>query len=151
MKEIRFSRKDPSACPAYKDYYIQDRMAGRDIHGHETYEYALFRRRGFELVKKCRTRKQAYQYVGEKAYISKYEVDHGSNRVVRDRDWLGVYTHDGIFKIIKRTNEILLRPMDDEQLTGWRMTYQDCLAEAKEIVRKLERDAEPMDQYSLFI
>lgn len=151
MREIRFSRKDPSACPQYKEFCIKDRLAGRDIYGHETYEYALFRLCPFSLVRKFRTRKQAYQYVGEKAYISKYEADHGSSRVVRDREWLAVCANDRIFKIIKRTNEVLVRPINDEQLTGWRMTYQECLAEAKEIVRELERDAEPEDRYSLFI
>lgn len=150
MGDIRFTKAESSACPRYKDYYIQDRVAGRDVYGHETYEYALFRSCGFELVRKFRTRKQAYRYVGDKAYISRFEAEHGSGRVVRDREWLGVYTHDRIFKIIKRTNEVLSRPVNDERLTGWCMTYQECLAEAKELVRELERDAVPMVQYSLW-
>ena len=38
-------------------------MIGKDVYGHDSYEYALFKRIGFQLVKKFRTRKQAYEYL----------------------------------------------------------------------------------------
>ena len=39
---ITFSSSN-GCCPSYMDYYIGDRLIGRDAYGHESYQYALFR------------------------------------------------------------------------------------------------------------
>ena len=33
MREVKFTKAAPGACPSYGEYYIQDRPYGRDIHG----------------------------------------------------------------------------------------------------------------------
>lgn len=149
MKEVRFTKKDPAACPSYKEYYIKDRMAGKDVHGHDAFEYALFRRRHFELVKKFRKRKQAYKYVCEACCVSKLGAERGDWNIVRGTDYIGVYTSRGMYKVMKRSSEVLFRPYDDEQMSGWAVTYNECLTAAKIIVSAAEQNETPR-QYSLW-
>lgn len=142
MPEIRFTRAAPDRCPAYKDYYIQDRYVGRDIYGHEAYEYALFRRLHFRTVRRFRKRKQAYKYLSDLTGLTRWEVKMGSYHIVSNtRDALCVIHGRAMYRLEKRTNEIRTRPVDDEKLSGWYERYAECLAAAKETVKRLEAGA----------
>ncbi len=135
--DVRFSKRAPWCCPAYENYYIQHRPAGRDIYGNETYEYALFRRLTFRVVKRFRTRKQAYAYVSRMTGYTRFDVKMGSTAIiVNDRQYLGVLYGETLFRIEKRTNEVSTRPVNDIQLSGWYMHYTDCVEDAKQIIRK---------------
>ena len=139
MQEISFTRKAPCACPSYKDYYIQDRPDGKDVHGNDTYGYALFKRQPFRVIRRFRTRRQAYEYVSNLTGLSRFDVKMGSSRIVmNDHEYLGVIHGKDFYKLSKRTREVSTRPVDDEQLTGWYMKYVDCLSEAKQIIKELE-------------
>lgn len=139
MKEITFRKRDPAGCPQHGDYSIRDRSIGRDVHGHERYEYALFRLRHFELVRRFRTRKQAYQYLSELTLLSRWDVLRGSSSIIcHDHEYLGVIYGDSLYRITKRTRVLEKRPVEDERLTRWYDRYADCLAEAK---RLLEEEA----------
>lgn len=139
MQEIRFSRAAPWHCTSYKSYYIQDRSSGRDVHGNETYEYALFLKQPFQVVRRFRTRKQAYEYVSRLTGYSRWDIKMGSNGiVVNDREYLGVVYGNTMYRITRRTREVVTRPVDDKQLTRWHMKYVDCLSEAKEIIQNRE-------------
>ncbi len=139
MQQIVFSRPSPCCCPEYKDFYIQDRLDGKDVHGHDAYSYALFRRKHFKKIRQFRTRKQAYQYVSDITGISQWDIKMGSCRVIiNDRDLLGVL-HNGLFyRIEKRDRVVSVRPENDEQLTGWFVSYNECLAEAKKLIQNEE-------------
>lgn len=138
-QEIRFSKAAPWRCPAYKDLYIKDRSIGRDVYGHERYEYALFRRRPFVTVKRFRTRKQAYQYVSDITGYTQWDVRMGCcNIVLNDHEYLGVIYGHNMYRITKRNNEVAVRSLEDDQLTGWYELYRDCLSAAKEIIQNME-------------
>lgn len=138
-KEIRFTKAVLYGCPAYKDYYIQDRAIGKDVYGHEAYEYALFRRNHFKVVRRFRTRKQAYQYVSDITGLDQWDVKMRGYRIItNDRECLGVLHNDTMYRIMRRTREVAVRPSKDEQLTGWYDKYNDCLSAAKQIVKSEE-------------
>lgn len=137
--EIRFKKTAPDRCPAFRDFYILDRVSGRDIYGHETYQYALYRKNSFHAIRRFRTRRQAYEYLTQKTGLTRLDVKWRSRSiVVNDRDHLGVL-HDGtLYRMNKKTREIDSRPLEDEQITGWFDRYADCVAESKEIIKKME-------------
>ena len=135
--DVRFTKATPCCCPSYGDFYIRDRASGKDIYGHETYEYALFKRQGSRIVRRFRTRKQAYAYVSKVTGYTRFDVKMGSTGIImNDRQYMGVLHGKTLYRISKRTNEVATRPVDDVQLTGWHMKYAECLAEAKEIIEK---------------
>lgn len=135
MTEIRFTRAQPCSCPAYGDYYIQDRAAGKDAYGNETYEYALFCRQPFRVIRRFRTRKQAYEYVSGLTGCTRWDIKIGSSNIIMNNcDYLGVLYGDTMYRLSKRTREVAVRPTKDKQLTRWHMRYVDCLAEAKNII-----------------
>lgn len=152
-REIVFRPPYVGACPSYGEYYIGQRYAGRDIYGKEAYDSALFRKTPFRLVKKCRTRKQAYQYVAQETGLCWY---WGKNRremppdTYDNREFAGVIREETCWKVIKRTNEVMTKPLHDEQLTPWFEKYADCLREAKELVATLEKGKNSTEQLSLF-
>lgn len=143
MREIRFVPAMPGGCPAYGSFYIQDRlMDGRDIYGHETYQYALFRKVPFQVLRRFRTRKQAYEYLTCLTGLTRLDVEWGSHSIiVNDREHLGILHGDTMYRMDKRTREIVTRPLEDEQLTGWYDRYTECLSEAKSIVKRLEEES----------
>lgn len=130
-------------CPTYKDYYICDRFSGKDVHGHDTYEYALFRRSQKQILGKFRRRKQAYEFLGniigcrDKIYI---QIMQDAGNAVNEREHLSIRRGDLIYRLEKRTNEVSVRPYYDQQISGWHMTYNECLKEAKEIIGRSETD-----------
>lgn len=137
-REIRFVRSKPYACPKYGTYYIQDRVIGKDVYGHDSYEYALFRRIGFQLVRKFRTRKQAYEYLSKKTSITQWDIKMGAyNIVVNDREVLGIMHGKTLYKLIKYTREVYARPLEDEKLSQWYTYYTECMENAKKIVREM--------------
>ena len=139
MSGIKFTRTQPGSCPAYKDFYIQDRSAGKDVYGNDAYEYALFRRRPFELIRRFRTRKQAYEYVSRMTSYTRLDIRLRScGIVVNDREYLGIIHGGVMYRISKRTREVCSRPVDDERLTGWYMKFADCLSEAKQLINEME-------------
>ena len=137
LQEIKFRKPAPGACPQYKDYYIKDRYIGRDRHGNECYEYALFRRLPFETVRQFRTRKQAYQYLSRLTYLSRFDIEMGCcNIICHDHEYLGVISGDTMYRITKRTRLLEKRPSEDQRLTRWFDRYADCLAEAKYLLSR---------------
>lgn len=137
VQEIRFSRPTPGSCPAYKDYYIQDRFAGKDIYGNDAFEYALFKRVPFKVIRRFRTRKRAYEYVSNLTGFSRWDLSYRScGIVVNDKEYLGVISNGTMYRITRRTREVATRPANDEQLTGWFMRYADCLEEAKQLIQE---------------
>ncbi len=137
--KIRFTRADPRRCPAYRDYCIQDRAIGADVYGHEAYQYALFRKCPFQLLRRFRTRKQAYAYQSNLTGLDRMDIKWGSCRIVaNDRDMLGVLDRGKMYRLNKRTREIHVRPEDDKQITGWFDTYKECLETAKTAVQREE-------------
>lgn len=146
-REIRFVRSAPYACPQYGAYYIQDRMIGKDIYGHESYEYALFRKIGFRLVKKFRTRKQAYEFLSKKTSLTQWDIKMGScNVVVNDRNVLGIEHGKALYKLMKHTREVYTRQSEDENLSQWYTNYNECLENAKKIVQEIEKEGEEWEQ-----
>ena len=139
--EIHFTRSRPEACPAFRDYYIQDRLSGKSVYGHDTYEYALFRKIRYRLDRTFRTRRQACSYVSAKTGLSRWDIRWQSCSIIcNDRELLGV-EHCGIlWRIEKRTYPVRVstRPIEDERITGWHMTYSECLTAAKEIIKQEE-------------
>ena len=147
MKEIRFSRAAPWCCPSYKDYYIQDRSSGKDVYGNDAYDYALFKRQPFQVIRRFRTRKQAYEYVSRITGFDQWHIKMGSfSIVVNNHDYLGVIYGKSMYRISKRTREVAIRPVDDEQLSGWFMKYVDCLEYAKQLIKELEEKANVREQ-----
>lgn len=146
-REIRFVRSEPYACPKYGMYYIQDRMVGKDVYGHDSYEYALFRRIEFQLVRKFRARKQAYEYLSKKTSITQWDIKMGAyNIVVNDRKVLGIMHEKTLYKLIKYTREVYARPLEDEKLSQWYTNYNECLENAKKIVREIEGEDKEWEQ-----
>lgn len=142
MQEVRFTKTAPWRCPSYKDYYIQEWDAGKDIYGHDAYMYALFRRCPFQVIQHFRTRKQAYRYVSSLTGVTLWDVKMGSYRIItNDQNYLGVLHNRAMYRITKRTGEVAVRPVDDEQLSGWYDKYSDCLSAAKQIVKNKEGKA----------
>lgn len=139
--EIVFRREESYMLPRYKDFYIKDRkQPGRDRNGHETYEYALFRRRKWKYVRRFRTRKQAYMWLGKLAGITKetmYYADHSS---YQDDKIVSVLLNGTIWKLDKKTRTIYNRPYNDERLTGWHEKQRECINAAKGVVRKIEEE-----------
>lgn len=137
MGEVRFSRTAPWCCPSYGEYYIQDKFSGKDIYGNDTYEYALFRRKPFQVIRRFRTRKQAYMYVSQVTGLDQWDIKMGSHSVItNNHEYLGVIHGDIMYRISKKTREVAMRPVDNEQLTGWHMKYIDCLSESKALLEK---------------
>ena len=135
MEEIRFVRKHPWSCPSFNEYFIQDRPCGNDIHGHEAYEYALFRRIPFRAVKRFRTKKKAYEYVAGETGLTRWDQKMGcSSFVANDREHLGIIHGNMMYRIMKKTGTVEERPVEDEQVTGWYDRYRDCLSAAKEML-----------------
>ena len=146
-RDIRFVRDKPYACPQYGPFYIQDRMIGKDVYGHDSYEYALFRRIGFQLVRKFRTRRQAYEYLSKITSITQWDIKMGAyDIVVNDSKVLGIKHGKTLYKLIKYTREVYARPLEDEKLSQWYTTYNECLEKAKKIVREIERQEEQWEQ-----
>ena len=139
-EEIRFTRPRPDACPQHKDYYIRERWSGYDIHGNETYDYALFQRVQFKFVRKFHRRKQAYEFLAKVAHITKFDVEQGSHRVITNtHEMIGIIGGSMMYRLNKRTRVLETRPIDDEQVTVWHMTYRDCLMDAKITIAARER------------
>lgn len=142
VQHIRFTKSAPWCCPSYKDYYIQGRPSGRDVHGNDTYEYALFRKQPFQVIQRFRTRKHAYEYMSRLTGFTRWDIKNGSSGIIiNDRQYLGVIYNGAMYRITRRTREVATRPVDDEQLTHWHMKYIDCLSEAKEIIQSKELKA----------
>lgn len=140
MREIAFTKTAPGSCPAYGDYFIQDRPYGRDIHGNECWQYALFRKQHFQTVRRFRTRKQAYRHLSELTGLTRWDLKNRSHSIIiNDRQYLGVIYGDTMYRLDKRAREIQTRPTEDERLSGWHDKYNECLAEAKRIIT--EEDA----------
>ena len=146
INEVRFNKKAPWCCPSYKNYYIQARYIGRDIYGNETYEYALFRKLPFILIRHFRTRKQAYEYLSNLTGYTRWDIKMGNQNIVNDYDFLGIVYGSTIYRIEKRTRELYSRPIDDERLTCWHTKYVDCLSEAKQIIQSREGNRNEKDQ-----
>lgn len=141
MSEIRFTRQNPWSCPSYKDYYIMDKYSGKDIYGHDAYDYALFRHCGFQLVRTFKTRKRAYQFIGKETGLSDWDLRMGSYAFIcNDRELLGVQRDGILWRIEKRSRpvRVLTRPIEDERLTGWFTTYNECLQVSKEFIKQEE-------------
>ncbi len=139
MREVKFTKAAPGACPSYGEYYIQDRPYGRDIHGNECYQYALYRKRRFETLRRFRTRKQAYQYLSNRTGTSRWDIQYGSySIIVNDRDYLGILHGSVMYRLNKRSREIQTRPAEDERVTVWYDKLNECIAEAKQIITEME-------------
>jgi hypothetical protein len=137
MSEIRFQRRLPGACPQYKNFVIQDRYIGRNLYGNDCYEYSLFYKIDFEIVRRFRTRKQAYQYLSDLTGLSRLDIKMGSASIIRnDGECLGLIWGNTMYRLYKRTRVVERRPVEDEQITGWFEKFSECLAEAKEIIRR---------------
>lgn len=140
-REIRFVREKPYACPRYGPFYIQDRMIGKDVYGHDSYEYALFRKIGFRLVRKFRTRKQAYEFLSKTTSITQWDIKMGAYDIVaNDREMLGIQHGKTLYKLVKYSKEVFARPLEDEKLTQWYSTYSECLEKAKKVVQEIKEE-----------
>lgn len=149
MSDIRFLRRDPGCCPAYREYYIQDRLSGTDVYGHETYQYALFRRHPFQLVRKFRTRKQAYVYVSELTGVDQWDVKMGNCKIIGNphfNNFIGVIHAGKMYRINRRARTVEVAPLDNEQMSIWFDRYSECVAEAKRIIGSIDENP----QMSLF-
>ena len=136
--DITFSRPYPGACPQYRDYYIQDRFAGKDVHGNDAYDYALFRRFCFIPIKKVSKRRQGYKYLNQITGLSRLELKYRSPSViVNDRECLGIHHGYNFYKFMKRTGEIFMKPDEDVQISAWFMSYSECLEWSKETLSAL--------------
>ena len=134
--EIRFVKKQPWCCPSYGDFYIQDREAGRDIHGNQTYVYALFRRQPYQLIERFKKRKRAYEALSAITCIDRETMNSNMHRIHNDARYLRVLYNDNIYQIDKYTCELSSRPLADEQLSAWYDKYKVCLDNSKRIVAK---------------
>ena len=136
--KVAFTRRRPFESPSFGDYYIQERKSGKNIYGHDSYEYSLFRRVPFETVATFRTRKQAYKYVSERTFFSKWSTDHHAPGTIKDRDYVGCIHGSVMYRVEKKTRpvQVRMRPVDDEQVLGWFWTYNECLAAAKEYIER---------------
>ncbi len=138
-EKIAFRRKHPYSCPAFGMYYIQSRPAGTDINGNGVYEYALFQKQPFVLVKRFRTRKQAYEWLGKRTALTRFDVEHGSIRVIlNDKTALGVCYGCDMFKLDRRTRTVYTRPTEDLRLTVWYDKYVECVKWSKKIIAERE-------------
>lgn len=136
---IKFSRSASTHCPRYKDFYIQDRFVGKDIYGNDAYEYALFRSIPFQLVRRFRTRKQAYVWLSNLTGLSEFDIRMGNHRIVcNDRKYLGVLYGNKMYRLHKPTCEVFARPDHDEQISVWFDKFAECVAESKTIIKDLE-------------
>ena len=76
-------------------------------------------------------------YVSEKTGIDQWDIKLGSCSVImNNHEYLGVMYGDTLYRISKKTREVAIRPIADEQLTGWHMKYVDCLAESKALIER---------------
>ena len=136
---IVFRRPDAGHCPQYKNYVIRDRYSGRDRHGNECYEYALFRLYDFELVKKFRTRKQAYMYLHKLTGLDQISVYYHNPAIIcNDHQYLGVLHVDTMYRINKKTRVLEKKPAEALRLTPWYMRQSECIADAKLILKSFE-------------
>ena len=146
-REIRFTRSEPYACPKYGTYYIQDRVIGKDVYGHESYEYALFRKVDFQLVRKFRTRKQAYEFLSKETSLTQWDVKMGAyNIITNNRNVLGIEYGKTLYKLVKYTKKVYIRPKEDEKLSQWYPSYNECLENAKKVVQEIEGEEEEWEQ-----
>ena len=138
-QDIRFTKKNPWSCPSYKDYFIKDRPDGKNIYGHDSYSYALFRRKPFITLERFKKRKQAYRYVRSLTGLDQFSVKYeNSSIILNNREYLGVIYDGTMYRIAKRTCEVQARPAEDEQITGWAGSLAECLCDAKQIIRREE-------------
>ena len=138
-EKITFRRKHPYSCPAFGMYYIQDRPADRDVHGNSAREYALFQKQPFVFMKRFRTRKQAYEWLGKRTALTRFDVEHGCSRVIlNDKTALGVVYGCDMYKLDKRTRTVFARPSDDLRLTIWYDKYAECVRWSKMIIAERE-------------
>lgn len=154
MGEITFTSRD-GACPSYGNYYIMDRLAGKDPHGNTVYDYALFLAHDYETVAKFRTPKQAYEYVQAQfpnrlrpSAYPKYGYDANNYQFTNEHEgWQGCIDKQGnCWKVNKATCTVEYKKAS-EQLTGWFRTYQEALAAAKKIVYDREPRQMTMDDF----
>lgn len=129
-KTIKFKEPYPGACPAYGDYYIRDRCSGRDVHGHLSYEYSLFRRLPFVVKYQFSDETDARDFFAKLVLRSRVPVNDNGNLVA--------LVNNTIFKLDLKTLEISEKPLENEQLSGWHDRLSDCIADAKEIIAKRE-------------
>ena len=119
-RKINFSRSSPWECPVCGPYYIQDRAAGKNIYGHDAYEYALYRKEVYRPEGTFRTKKQAYRHVCSKTGLTIWNVKYKNVDILIDREKTVVF-HDGVYwKIEKRTRPVRVfsRP-EDKRLSAW--------------------------------
>lgn len=139
--EIKFTRKKPWECASCNDFYIQDRFVGKDVYGHDSYQYALFRRCPFRLIRKFRTRKQAYVAFENLTGISEFDIRMGSYRIIsgaRGGRFFGVRSGDKMYRLDRYNRTIESRNMTDTQLSTWYDRHAECVTEAKKIIARLE-------------
>lgn len=156
MPEIRFTRSEPWRCPRYKNFFIQDRLAGKDVYGHDTYQYALFRDMPFQEIRRFRTRKQAYEWLSKETHLTRWDIERRNPAIIRnDNQSLAVWHNDNLYRLNKRRRLVEVRPVEDERLTVWHDKYTECLEDAKRVVMKLEVQQEQFEaqavQMSLFL
>lgn len=139
--EIKFARKNPWECAAYNDFYIQDRFTGKDVYGHDSYQYALFRRCPFRLIQKFRTRKQAYVAFGDVTGISEFDIRMGAYEIISGAHggrFFGVQSGDKIYRLDRYNRTIEVRPIHDTRISPWCDKYAECVTGAKQIIARLE-------------
>lgn len=82
-------------------------------------------------------------YVSQVTGLDQWDIKFGSHRVItNNHEYLGVIHGDIMYRISKKTREVAMRPVNNEQLTGWHMKYVDALSEAKELIKKTLHDAQ---------
>lgn len=57
--------------------------------------------------------------------------------VVNDSKVLGIKHGETLYKLVKYTREVYKRPLEDEKLSKWYTTYNECLEKAKKLCGKL--------------
>lgn len=129
-EKIVFRRAEPWCCPRYQDYIIYERPCGKDIYGHETHQYALFRTYPLLFVRRFNTRKKAYQYMFCLGY---HQILFSNPRE------LVIQVGNKCYKLEKYTRKLYVR-QDREQLSEWFDSYSECLREAKQIVERDRND-----------
>lgn len=101
------------------------------------------------MIRKFRTRKQAYAYVSNLTGVNQWDVKWGSCRIIGNPRYdklFGVIHMDKMYRINREARTVEVAPLDNEQLSIWFDRYSECVAEAKRIIGAIDDDP----QMSLF-
>lgn len=129
-------------CPRYKEFYIMERPGGTDQYNNKKYEYALYKIIPVKEVKTFAKRKEAILYLSELTGFSTFSYKHGNTNIHYDKDRrvIACIANQGktIYWLDLKTCKITSKPYENERITGWYESYNECLAFSKEYIEKME-------------